>query len=566
MLKDSDGPWNEPASRTLAGGVVHRARGDSRAASPPSTCSSRNARTDSRSGRSSTASSPPHADSRSFESPSRRRSTSHAAQLMFRPRCCTCRTSRGSFASFATTDLAKKFARRFVAGETLDEAVAAVRALNAKGITASLDLLGESVTNEREARAAARSTSRSSTGSPEEAERERVAQAHGDGSRHLRGAVRLDHARRARRARGSTTAFVRLDMEGSAYTERTLRLFEDRLYPSYKENVGIVLQSYLYRTCVRRGARALQLGAACACARARTRSRRPWRFPKRRKSTRTTSSACTSCCSNGQLSGHRDARPGDHRRGQALCDGAADRPLRFEFQMLYGVRRDLQEQLVGRYACASTCLRHAVVSVPDAPARRASGERGVHHRQRHARDVRRPEERDVARAVSSPRSLARATNTIGGYAAVHDRPAAFEGSDGFSYSVEIMAEPTGDARRPWGAFFLFVQVGARRRADARRPLESDYLAGRDRGTTRARRSARRRLDEVEALLDRLIAERRGASPTRAGGTRCATRAATSTRDRPAADARASVARAAPAASGACAPTTAIRSRRRCAGG
>src|SRR5215510_13768030 len=51
--------------------------------------------------------------------------------------------------------LAKRFASRSVAGETLDEALVAVRALNAKGITASLDLLGESVTNEREARSAA---------------------------------------------------------------------------------------------------------------------------------------------------------------------------------------------------------------------------------------------------------------------------------------------------------------------------------------------------------------------------------------------------------------------------
>src|SRR5215210_6737026 len=49
--------------------------------------------------------------------------------------------------------LAKALARRFVAGETVDEALAAVRTLNARGITASLDELGESVSNEREARA-----------------------------------------------------------------------------------------------------------------------------------------------------------------------------------------------------------------------------------------------------------------------------------------------------------------------------------------------------------------------------------------------------------------------------
>ncbi len=52
--------------------------------------------------------------------------------------------------------VAKGFATRFVAGETLDTALAAVRKLNGKGITASLDLLGESVHNEEEARASAR--------------------------------------------------------------------------------------------------------------------------------------------------------------------------------------------------------------------------------------------------------------------------------------------------------------------------------------------------------------------------------------------------------------------------
>src|SRR5207248_10252932 len=50
--------------------------------------------------------------------------------------------------------LAKKFASRFVAGETLADAFDAMRLLNVRGISASLDLLGESVTNEREAHAA----------------------------------------------------------------------------------------------------------------------------------------------------------------------------------------------------------------------------------------------------------------------------------------------------------------------------------------------------------------------------------------------------------------------------
>src|SRR5262249_29578628 len=141
-----------------------------------------------------------------------------------------------------------KFASRFVAGETLDESLAAVRDLNAKGISASLDLLGESVTNEGEARAAGREYLTIL---------DRIAQHKLDANVSLKlTAMGLDLSEELcvsimheilERAQKYGT-FVRLDMEGSAYTDRTLALFYDRLYPAYKENVGIVLQSYLYRT------------------------------------------------------------------------------------------------------------------------------------------------------------------------------------------------------------------------------------------------------------------------------------------------------------------------------
>ena len=45
-----------------------------------------------------------------------------------------------------------------------------------------------------------------------------------------------------------TLTFIRIDMEDSGYTERTLRLFEDRLQSVVRDHVGVVLQSYLYRT------------------------------------------------------------------------------------------------------------------------------------------------------------------------------------------------------------------------------------------------------------------------------------------------------------------------------
>ena len=68
------------------------------------------------------------------------------------------------------------------------------------------------------------------------------------------------------------------------------------------------------------------------------------------------------------------------------------------------------------------------------------------------------------------------TNTIGGYAAVHGRPAAFEGRDGYSYSVELVADRTGDASRPYGAFFLFLRWRRMGEQGVEGHLESDFLA------------------------------------------------------------------------------------------
>jgi hypothetical protein len=67
-------------------------------------------------------------------------------------------------------------------------------------------------------------------------------------------------------------------------------------------------------------------------------------------------------------------------------------------------------------------------------------------------------------------------NTVAGYAAVHGRPAAFEGSDGFSYSAEILSDEDRDQPQPWGAYLFFVRwtrIGA---SAPEGHLESDILA------------------------------------------------------------------------------------------
>ncbi|MFM9013472.1 MAG: proline dehydrogenase family protein, partial [Gemmatimonadota bacterium] len=154
----------------------------------------------------------------------------------------------GIFRFVRHNGLAKRFASRFVAGETIATACDAVAELNAMGITATLDLLGESVTNEAEAR----ETGRQYLELLDEMARRKLdanvsvkLTALGQDIRDdLCESVTTEILAKAK----ALDSFVRLDMEGSAYTQRTLDFFADRLYPTYPGQVGVVLQSALRRT------------------------------------------------------------------------------------------------------------------------------------------------------------------------------------------------------------------------------------------------------------------------------------------------------------------------------
>ena len=105
-------------------------------------------------------------------------------------------------------------------------------------------------------------------------------------------------------------------------------------------------------------------------------------------------------------------------------------------------------------------------------------------------------------------------NTSGGSAAVHGRPAAFEGTDGLSYSVEIVTSPTGDAERPWGAYLLFVQWSRVGGTSPVGHLETDFLAEADTEDDARAIVGALSLGQVRAALHALIAERAGGTPTR----------------------------------------------------
>ena len=241
--------------------------------------------------------------------------------------------------------LAKRFASRFVAGETLDEALSAVGTLNARGIRASLDLLGESVTNEREARGT------------RDAYIEILSRIHAqrldanvsvkltamglDISEELCVSLMQDVLARAR----EYGTFVRVDMESSEYTERTLHLFEHRLYPHYRSHVGIVLQSYLYRTFTDTEY-AIKLGCRVRLCKGAYKEPASVAYADKKDVDANYVKCMHALLRDGNFPGiatHDPAMINETKRFARENDIAANR---FEFQMLYGVRRDLQDRLV----------------------------------------------------------------------------------------------------------------------------------------------------------------------------------------------------------------------------
>ncbi len=240
--------------------------------------------------------------------------------------------------------LARRFAARFVAGEAVDSAVAALKALNAAGVTASLDMLGESVHNAAEARAA-RDTYL------ETLDRIQAARADANVSVKLtQMGLDIDEALCVENMRAIVSraqahgSFVRIDMEQSDYTERTLQLFRHMLYPAFGSAVGVVLQSYLRRTAAD-VEQMIALGARVRLCKGAYQELATVAFPDKRDVDLT----YIRCMERLLLDGAypavatHDVRIIDHARAFARDKGI--RPERFEFQMLYGVRRDLQLRL-----------------------------------------------------------------------------------------------------------------------------------------------------------------------------------------------------------------------------
>jgi proline dehydrogenase len=237
----------------------------------------------------------------------------------------------------------RSFARRFIAGETTAEAIAAARTLESRGLSQTLDYLGESV---------------SSAAAADKATREYMAViseivAAGVGRNislkltqlglDLDRVTALDNFRRILDPATTHGFFVRIDMENSPYTEVTLDVFETLWGLGYR-NLGVVLQSALHRTEADL-ARVLAIGARVRLVKGAYKEPASVAYQRKVDVDAAYLRLMETLLRSGTFPALATHDPEIIDRAKSLVAHEGIAKDRFEFQMLYGVRRDLQASL-----------------------------------------------------------------------------------------------------------------------------------------------------------------------------------------------------------------------------
>ncbi len=249
--------------------------------------------------------------------------------------------------------LFRPLVRRFIAGDTLEEAISASEALIAKGLLVTLDFLGENTNSEKEATEAKETFIRMldriaevpavKTWSPDK------------GKELLNISIKLtqcgldqgekfaeDNYREVLSTAMSHRNFVRVDMEGSDYTERTIAMIE-RVFPDFP-NTGTVLQSYLYRT-TEDVERIIRLQARVRIVKGAYLEPASVAFPEKSKVDEayvTQSKRLLDAANYPAIASHDETIINEIKK--YVAEKSIDKS-KFEFQMLYGIRRDLQDGL-----------------------------------------------------------------------------------------------------------------------------------------------------------------------------------------------------------------------------
>lgn len=247
-------------------------------------------------------------------------------------------------AAVKNTPLFRPVVTRFIAGDTVEEAVSVAERLASEGFYVTLDQLGENVAD---AEAATRELESYINLVNQIAKSERHAKINISIKLTALGLDQGDDVAEANFRRLLTTArasdtFVRADMEGSPYTERTVQMIE-RVFPDL-DNTGTVLQSYLY-SCDSHVERLIRLGSRVRLVKGAYLE--PESVAYQSKSD--VDANYVECAKKLMLRGRYPAIA-THDEAivnelLAFAEGNGIQPGRFEWQMLYGIRRDLQAKL-----------------------------------------------------------------------------------------------------------------------------------------------------------------------------------------------------------------------------
>jgi len=245
------------------------------------------------------------------------------------------------------SSIGRRMSSRFVAGLTVEDALAACERMNREGIAATLDALGESVTTEAEARRSAAVYHRLLDAIAERKLNANVSvkltQMGMDFDPALAEAIvgeMVEHA-------AAADSFVRIDMEGSPFTEATISMTE-RLHarPGMQGRVGTVLQAYLFRT-ESDVERLVKQGIRIRLCKGAYKEPAEIAFPVKADVDANYVRLAKRLMTSGVYCGMAT-------HDEAIVEGLlsfaqqSDVPRSaFEFQMLYGIRRDLQRKLAG---------------------------------------------------------------------------------------------------------------------------------------------------------------------------------------------------------------------------
>jgi proline dehydrogenase len=233
--------------------------------------------------------------------------------------------------------------RRFVAGEELSDAVEAIRNLNRKHITASFDHLGESISSEAETRAEVKEYLRVLDNIAGNALNSNVSVKLTQLGLDIGQEICYENTRAIVEAANRYQNFVRIDMEDSTKTDSTLEIFR-RLRGEF-DNVGIVIQSYLYRS-EKDIEDLLKIGARIRLCKGAYKEPESVAFPDKSDVDANYVKLMKMLLASGIYHG---IATHDEKMIAATKEFALENAIttdKYEFQMLYGVRRDLQEKLI----------------------------------------------------------------------------------------------------------------------------------------------------------------------------------------------------------------------------